>query len=216
MVFVELKLLRIYEALFARFGPQRWWPGDSPWEIAVGAMLTQQVAWTNVVKAIDNLKSANLLELQNIINADVERVKELIKPVGFYNQKSKRLLGFALYVSEIYGSIERMLSGTTSDVREELLSIDGIGPETADSILLYGGNHPTFVVDAYTKRMARCLGIMADDYHGLKGIFESELPKDAALYNEYHALIVRLGKEHCKTKPLCSMCPVAPYSINGG
>lgn len=213
---MDLKLLRIYEVLFERFGHQHWWPGDSPWEIAVGAMLTQQVSWANVEKAIKNLKSADFLELKKMANADPEQIKELIKPVGFYNQKSKRLLGFASYVSEKYGSIERMLSGTTTEVRNELLSINGIGPETADSILLYGGNHPTFVVDAYTKRMAMCVGIAAEDYHDLKRIFESELPKDVALYNEYHALIVRLGKEHCKTKPVCSLCPVAPYSINGG
>lgn len=213
---MDLKLLRIYEALFEKFGPQHWWPGDSPWEIAVGAMLTQQVSWTNVEKAISNLKSANVLDLQNMVNADPEQVREFIKPVGFYNQKSKRLLGFAYYVSEKYGSIEKMLSGATSEVRKELLSINGIGPETADSILLYGSNHLTFVVDAYSKRMARCVGIMAEDYHDLKRIFESELPKDVALYNEYHALIVRLGKEHCKTKPVCPSCPVAQYSMNGG
>lgn len=213
---MDLKLLRIYEALFERFGRQHWWPGDSPWEIAVGAMLTQQVAWTNVEKAIINLKSANVLELQSMVNADTQQVRELIKPVGFYNQKSKRLLGFASFVSEKYGSIEKMLDRPTTIVRDELLAINGIGPETADSILLYGGNHPIFVVDAYTKRMARCVGITTEDYHDLKRIFEDGLPKDTALYNEYHALIVRLGKEHCKTKPVCSLCPVAPYSINGG
>lgn len=179
-------------------------------------MLTQQVSWTNVEKAINNLKSADMLDLKNMINADPEQIKELIKPVGFYNQKSKRLLGFASFVSEKYDSIEKMLDRPTMIVRNELLAINGIGPETADSILLYGGNHPTFVVDAYTKRMARCVGINSDDYHDLKRAFESELPKDAALYNEYHALIVRLGKEHCKTKPVCSSCPVAPYTINGG
>lgn len=179
-------------------------------------MLTQQVSWANVEKAINNLKSADMLDLKNMVNADPEQIKELIKPVGFYNQKSKRLLGFASFVSEKFDSIERMLDRPTMIVREELLAINGIGPETADSILLYGGNHPTFVVDAYTKRMARCVGINADDYHDLKRIFESELPKDAALYNEYHALIVRLGKEHCKTKPVCSSCPIAPYSKNGG
>lgn len=213
---MHLKLLRIYEALLARFGPQHWWPGDSPWEIAVGAMLTQQVAWTNVEKAIGNLKSANLLELKNMVNANPEQIKELIKPVGFYNQKSKRLLWFASIVSKKYGSIEKMLDRPTMIVREELLSINGIGPETADSILLYGGNHPTFVVDAYTKRMTRCVGITSDDYHELKKIFEDGLPKDATLYNQYHALIVRLGKEHCKTKPVCYSCPVLSYSVNGG
>lgn len=205
-------LCSLYEALLLHFGPQHWWPGDSPWEIAVGAMLTQQVAWINVEKAIENLKQADLLELGKMSEANLDKLKELIKPVGFYNQKSARLLDFARYVRQQHGSIETMLSRPTPDARQELLDIKGIGPETADSILLYAGDHLTFVIDAYTKRLARCLAIpQAKDYHALKNIFETNLPKDIQLYNEYHALIVRLGKVFCKTKPLCANCPVIAY-----
>lgn len=202
----------LYEALFLYFGPQHWWPGESPWEITVGAMLTQQVAWTNVEKAITNLKAADLLDLGKMSHANLDKLKELIKPVGFYNQKGARLLDFAKLVNCKYGSIERMLARPTQEVRQELLGIKGIGPETADSILLYAGSHLTFVIDAYTKRLARCLQIPeAEDYHALKSVFEACLPKDVQVYNEYHALIVRLGKDFCKTKPDCANCPVIAY-----
>ena len=202
----------LYEALYACFGPQHWWPGDSPWEIAVGAILTQQVAWTNVEKAITNLKSAGLLELDKMIASDEETIKVMIRPVGFFNQKTTRLLDFARYVARKYGSIEEMLARPTEVVRPELLATKGIGPETADSILLYAGNHATFVIDAYSKRLARCLEIPeAEDYHALKNVFEANLPSNVQLFNQYHALIVRLGKAHCKTKPDCQTCPVLPF-----
>lgn len=202
-------LFSLYKALLSHFGPQHWWPGDTPWEIAVGAMLTQQVAWANVEKAIANLKKADLLDLQKMSKASLSTLTELIKPVGFYNQKGSRLLDFARYVHTKYGSIENMLASQTGVVRKELLAIKGIGPETADSILLYAGGHLTFVIDAYTMRMARCLKIPeAEDYHALKSVFEANLPKDVQIYNEYHALIVRLGKEFCRTKPNCANCPV--------
>lgn len=206
------KFVSLYEALLAHFGPQHWWPGDSPWEIAVGAILTQQVAWSNVEKAITNLRSKNLLELGNMVKADPELIKTLIKPVGFYNQKTERLLDFARMVFGKFGSIEKMLGRPLRIVREELLATKGIGPETADSIMLYAGNHTTFVIDAYTKRLARCLKIPeAEDYESLKAVFESNLPRDRKLFNEYHALIVRLGKENCKTKPFCQTCPVQRF-----
>lgn len=206
------KLHSLYGALFLYFGSQHWWPGDTPWEITVGAMLTQQVAWTNVEKAIINLKAADLLDLEKMSQSNLENLKELIKPVGFYNQKGTRLIDFAKYVCQKYGSIETMLDKPTLKVREELLGIKGIGPETADSILLYAGSHLTFVIDAYTKRLARCLAIpQAEDYHALKNIFETNLPKDVQVYNEYHALIVRLGKVFCKTKPDCANCPVIAH-----
>lgn len=206
------KLHSLYEALLSHFGPQHWWPGDTPWEIAVGAMLTQQVAWTNVEKAIENLKHADLLELGKMADANIDLLKELIRPVGFYNQKGIRLLDFARYVRQKHCTIETMLAKPTQEVRQELLDIKGIGPETADSILLYAGGHLSFVIDAYTKRLARCLQIPeAEDYHALKDVFENNLPKDAQLYNEYHALIVRLGKVFCKTKPDCARCPVIAY-----
>jgi endonuclease-3 related protein len=202
-------LFSLYEALLLHFGPQHWWPGETPWEMAVGAMLTQQVAWTNVEKAITNLKKADLLDLHKMSKANLSTLTELIKPVGFFNQKGTRLLDFARYIQTKYGSIENMLARPTEVVRNELLGVKGIGPETADSILLYAGGHLTFVIDAYTKRLARCLQIQqAEDYHSLKHVFEANLPKDVQVYNEYHALIVSLGKDFCRTKPNCSNCPV--------
>lgn len=209
------ELESLYEALLAHFGHQNWWPGDSPWEIAVGAILTQQVSWSNVEKAISNLKTANLLELGKMVRADPEQIKALIRPVGFYNQKTARLLDFATTVSEKYGSIEKMLARPLKIVREELLATKGIGTETADSILLYAGNHTTFVIDAYTKRLARCLNIPeSEDYESLKAVFEANLPPNRQLFNEYHALVVRLGKENCKTKPVCQTCPVQRFKVN--
>jgi len=206
---VKSKLELVFDTLYNYFGPQHWWPGDSPWEIAVGAILTQQVAWSNVEKAIKTLKDNGVLDLKQILNADPDQIKILIKPVGFYNQKATRLLGFASYVFKKYGNIETMLDRPTFDVREELLSIKGIGKETADSILLYAGGHPVFVIDAYTNRLARCLCISGvEDYNLLQAVFESMIPKDVQIYNEYHALIVRLGKEHCRAKPMCYGCPV--------
>nr|HPL89127.1 endonuclease III domain-containing protein [Caldisericia bacterium] len=143
---------------------------------------------------------------------DAEIIKELVRPVGFYNQKTARLIDFALYVKNRYGKIEKMLDGETLKVRSELLSLKGIGRETADSILLYAGGHPIFVVDAYTRRLASCIGIDPDqDYDDLRAIFELGLERNPKLFNEYHALIVRLGKEHCRTKPLCEGCPVFPF-----
>ncbi len=206
------KLGPVYQALFDRFGPQHWWPGDSPWEIAVGAILTQQVAWKNVEKAIGALKEKRLLGIDEMIGADAGTIKELIRPVGFYNQKTARLLDFALYVKNHYGNIEKMLDGETLKVRGELLSLKGIGRETADSILLYAGRHPIFVIDAYTRRFAGCIGIDPEqDYDDLRAVFESWLERNPQLFNEYHALIVKLGKEHCRTKPLCEGCPVFPF-----
>ncbi|HOO97153.1 MAG TPA: endonuclease III domain-containing protein [Caldisericia bacterium] len=207
------RIFNIYKTLLESFGPQHWWPGDSPWEIAVGAILTQQVSWTNVEKAINNLKSKGLLELEVMVNAKPEEIRECIKPTGFFNQKADRLISFARYVLHKHDSIEQMLEGETHQVREELLAQNGIGPETADSILLYAGNHPIFVVDAYTKRVARCIGLVGfDDYHKLQSIFTESLPNGYELYNEYHALIVKLGKENCKTKPICSNCPIREYA----
>lgn len=195
--------------MFSHFGPQHWWPGESPWEIAVGAILTQQVAWANVEKAIANLKMGGYLKINQMSSACPEKIKLLIKPAGFFNQKAKRLLEFAGYVATRYGSIEKMLLQPTQDARNELLSLKGIGPETADSILLYAGNHLTFVIDNYTKRLAKCIGLFNhDDYNNLKMQFEASLPKNIQIYNEYHALIVYLGKEYCKIKPLCGLCPI--------
>ncbi len=206
-----MKLLEIiYRELFESFGPQYWWPGDSPWEIAVGAILTQQVSWKNVEKAINNLKENDILDIEEMILADIDLLKMCIRSSGYFNRKAEKLLRLANHVLENYGSIEKMLDHETYAVRDELLSIKGIGAETADSILCYAGGHKIFVVDAYTKRLARCIGLSeAEDYHGIQKIFMDELNGDNQLYNEYHALIVKLGKEFCKkSNPLCEECPI--------
>ncbi|MCK5743626.1 MAG: hypothetical protein KAH30_02725 [Caldisericia bacterium] len=208
-------LKQIYYKLLEHFGRQNWWPGDTPWEVVVGAILTQQVSWKNVEKAISNLKNEDILEPEKLVSADIELVKTCIRPSVYFNQKTIKILNMANYVLKNHGLIEKMLSRPTLVVREELLEIKGIGPETADSILCYAGNHPIFVVDAYTKRLAKCIGLSeTEDYHKIQKIFMDELKGDNQLYNEFHALILRLGKIYCKKKnPLCGECPVERLNL---
>ncbi len=203
-------LKKIFDNLLEHFGRQNWWPGETPWEVVVGAILTQQVSWKNVEKAILALKKEDILEPEKLVSADIELVKICIRPSGYFNQKTIKILNMANHVLKNFGSIEKMLSRPTPVVRDELLKLKGIGPETADSILCYAGNHPIFVVDAYTKRLAICIGLAeTEDYHWIQKYFMDELKGDNQLYNEFHALIVRLGKIYCKkTKPLCGECPI--------
>jgi endonuclease-3 related protein len=206
------KVYEIYEILLDHFGPQEWWPGDSPFEIMVGAVLTQNTNWTNVSKAIDNLKGENLLTFENLHDLPVEVLAEKIKPAGYFNLKAARLKNLLSFIARnYYGSLEDMFDMDIHSLREEILTVKGIGPETADSILLYAGNKPVFVVDAYTHRIFARHNIIAeeDGYYEIQEYFMLTLPVEIALYNEYHALIVRLGKEFCKkSKPLCSKCPL--------
>lgn len=215
------RLKRIHDLLYGHFGPQGWWPGDSPTEIVIGAILTQSVSWRNVEKAIDNLKKAGLLDFSAIHRADPETLARLIVPTRYYRQKARRLKTFAAYLLERHGgSLERMFergtgSGSNREgiqhLREELLALPGIGPETADSILLYGGDLPVFVVDAYTRRIFARLGLVPGDisYSGMQYLFMVHLPADAPLFNEYHALIVALGHNLClNRKPRCEECPL--------
>lgn len=202
------QLMWIYKKLSSAYGPRNWWPADSDFEVIVGAVLTQQAPWVNVENAIVNLKDNGLLDVQRLANAEVTRVERLIKPAGFYKTKSRRIIGMA----RNYESVKSAYSMPIDEAREHLLSMDGVGPETCDSILLYAGNVPTFVIDAYTRRVVGRYGLIdgtASTYDSLKAMFESKLPRNERLFNEYHALIVELGKNHCRVKPECSNCPLS-------
>lgn len=208
-----------YDRLLARFGPQRWWPGDSPLEVLVGTVLVQNTNWRNVEKAIDNLREAGVMTAEKLYELEPEELAELIRPAGYYQVKTKRLRNLLRLLAEQYeGSIEGMMSTDPHALREELLGVNGIGPETADCILLYVGNYPKFIADGYAMRVAARHGWIEfeADYHGLQDFFESRLPADAQLYNEYHALLVRVGKDHCKTKPQCEGCPLRELLPDGG
>jgi endonuclease-3 related protein len=205
------KFLDIYKTLASHFGPQRWWPADTPFEVVVGAILTQNTSWKNVERAIENLKSAGVLDIEGIHRIPQEKLETLIQPSGFYKIKAKRLKHFIDYLfSEYGGDLDKLLSLEPEPLRDELLGVNGIGYETADSIVLYAADKPSFVVDAYTRRVFGRLGVLEKDaeYDEIKHKFEENLPKDTEIYNEFHALIVVLAKDICKKKPLCDACPL--------
>jgi len=213
-------LSQVYERLFAAFGPQGWWPGESPFEILVGAVLVQNTSWKNVERAIANLRDAGVMEPKTLYALGEVELAALIRPAGYFQVKARRLHNLLRLVVERYdGSLDAMFRTDLPTLREQLLSVSGIGPETADAILLYAGHLPSFVVDTYTHRvLARHGWIGYDaDYHEIKEHFESSLRRDTALYNEYHALLVRLGKEYCrKTGPKCDTCPLGDLLPPGG
>lgn len=194
-------LNQIYDKLFQAFGPQHWWPytdeKNKRLEISLGAILTQNTNWQNVEKALGNLKAQKFLSLKKLEDVDLKKLGFLIKPSGYYNQKAKKIKAFI-----------KFLKSKKEITRADLLSVWGVGPETADSILLYAYGQPVFVIDAYTKRVMNRLGFKEETYDGLQRLFMQGLPEDAQLYNEYHALLVRLGKDFCKTKPVCEGCPL--------
>ena len=202
--------MELFEVLLKRYGALHWWPADTPFEVCVGAILTQNTNWGNVEKAIANLKREGLLSVDALWEIDQERLAELIRPSGFFNVKSARLKWFLGWLLERYGSLDAMFSGDWRRLREELIAVRGIGPETCDAILLYAGGKPSFVVDAYTRRLFSRLGLVRedDDYHQVRALFMNVLPSDVALFNEYHALIVEQCKRHCKKKPNCDGCPL--------
>lgn len=205
------KIRNIYDRLFDAFGPQHWWPGDTPFEIAVGAILTQNTNWSNVEKAIANLKKEGLMNFRSLHASPHDRIAKLIRPSGYFNIKAKRLRNFMEFMSQEYnGSLRQMMKKDLPDIRRQLLSVSGIGPETADSIILYALGKPVFVIDAYTKRVLSRHNILDYDkgYAAFQQLFHGALPEDAGLFNEYHALFVRLAKEYCRTKPLCEACPL--------
>jgi len=206
-------LLEVYDRLARRFGPQDWWPADGPFEVAVGAILTQAVSWSNVERAVANLKRHNVLSPEGLRDVDETELAGLVRPTGYYNAKARKLKSFARYLWDRYdGHLERMFSEPADLLRRELLEVHGIGEETADSIMLYAGGIPVFVVDAYTRRIATRMGLVDEraSYREVQRMFLDALPRRADLFNEYHALFVALGKEIClKRAPLCESCPLS-------
>ena len=208
---MENDIIKIYNELYSQYGMQNWWPGESQFEIIVGAILTQNTSWNNVSKAIDNLKRHDLMNLESFANADPDLIKKLITPAGFYNIKQKRLTDFINYLINHKDNFNRFYQLPIADIRKELLSIDGIGKETADSILLYGFERPIFVIDAYTRRLFSRFGfswMKKAPYDEIQKFFMDNLSLDSKLFNEYHALIVVHCKALCKKKPLCSECHI--------
>jgi len=201
------RVYEIYKNLYDFYGPQHWWPADNWFEVTVGAVLTQNTSWNNVEKSIKNLKQRDLLELQKLSKIEEDDLAQLIRSSGFYNLKSKRLKNFLEWLKKYNYDIDKIKNKSVTSLREELLSIKGIGKETADSILLYAFEMPVFVIDAYTKRMFSRLGlILSREYDEFQNFFEKNLTKDVQLYNEYHALIVKHSKVYCKKTPKCSNC----------
>ncbi len=207
-------LYRVYETLYRAFGPQYWWPGETPLEVAIGAILTQNTNWSNVEKAIDNIKKNNALDVYKLNNMSEKEMAELIRPSGYFNIKTRRLKSFIKFlVQNFNGIIENMEKEKTNTLRESLLSIHGIGNETADSILLYAFNRPAFVIDVYTKRVLSRHNILSykRSYEESQSLFHQNLKNDVKLFNEYHALFVKVGKLYCKREPVCNgkkPCPL--------
>jgi endonuclease III related protein len=206
------ELLRYYEAMSGALGTMHWWPAQTPFEVIVGAILTQSTAWGNVERAIVNLRSARMLTPSAMFRARPSHLAALVRPSGYFRQKAKKLKAFVRFLHAGYGgSLRRMFLTPTLELREKLLSVHGIGPETADSILLYAGNHPVFVVDAYTHRIFGRHGITdgTPDYEKVRAFVENTIPRQAELFNEFHALIVNTGKTWCrKSAPRCEDCPL--------
>lgn len=205
----------MYDTMLEALGPSDWWPADSPFEVAVGAILTQNTNWQNVEKALENLKKADCLNAHRMLELSPEELAELIRPAGYFRIKTGRLRNMLAYLrDEADWEIEALAGRDMEQNREGFLSVKGIGPETADAIVLYALGQPTFVVDAYTHRMFHRHGLIAEDadYHSVQELFMDNLPSDAALFNEYHALIVRVGKEWClKKQGLCETCPLGSF-----
>ena len=207
-------LTAVYTKLLKAFGPQKWWPAKTQFEVIVGAILTQNTNWGNVEKALNNLKREKLLSPQALKGISLKKLASLIRSAGYFNVKSKRLQNFISFLFEEYdGHLKGMIREDCRSLRHKLLGVNGIGPETADSILLYAFGKPVFVVDAYTKRIFHRHNMIDEqaDYHAVQEMFMKRLNPDVKMFNEYHALIVRLGKDYCKTKPLCRQCALNDF-----
>lgn len=214
-VHADATIRDFYDRLLNAFGPQNWWPADSQVEIVVGAILTQNTSWSNVEYAIRNLKSANLLDWKALLDIDASKLSILIRPAGYYNLKAKRIKNFVNWLWLNYrGALTTITEKPLAVARAELLSVNGIGPETADSILLYALNQRAFVIDAYTGRILRRHGLADESttYDAMQSMFERALPHDVNVYNEYHALIVHVGKHSCRPSARCDNCPLASHT----
>ena len=214
------RLLEIYHRLLHAYGPQGWWPGQSRFEMIAGAILTQAAAWRNVELALANLKAAGIDDWPAVHGIDADALAELVRPSGYYNAKTRKLKAFAAHVCEDYnGNLDAMFAADTVTLRRELLGIHGIGPETADDILLYAAEKPSFVIDAYTIRIMRRVGLTPegrDDYAGWQAMFHAGVPEDVQVYNEYHALLDRHHKEVCtKNAPRCDGCCLRDICATG-
>ena len=199
----------IYHRLMARYGPQHWWPAEEPFEVMVGAILTQSAAWRNVEGAITNLKAAKALSPEVLRRLSLSEIAVLIHPCGYYNAKALKLKSLASWLGEYYNdNLNKLFIGNTDHLRQQLLSLHGIGQETADSIILYAANKTVFVIDAYTRRIINRIGLAPDSnsYITYQALFMDNLPADAGLFNEYHALLVCLAKDICRSRPLCQQC----------
>jgi endonuclease-3 related protein len=203
--------MSIYHRLSRQLGTQGWWPGRSRFEVIVGAILTQNTNWGNVEKAIRQLRGARALTPSIMAALSRHRLATLIRPAGTFTVKARRLQNFLAFLRTRYGgSVRRMFRDEPARLRDALLEVSGIGPETADSILLYAGNMPVFVVDAYTKRILMRHRLIAPEatYDQVQALFMNSLPRDTQLYNEYHALLVAIGKAYCRSTPCCDICPL--------
>lgn len=228
---MKLNPYSLHKILLSEFGKLNWWPRDKEYhekngtdprfEVIVGAILTQNTAWSNVEKALTNLKSENMLNIKNILEVDIADLQHLIKPSGFFNQKAERLKNISSFLHENFdGDLDYFFKHNLEVLRPKLLSLNGIGPETADSILLYAGELPIFVVDAYTKRLCERLPLDTNiSYDEIQQFFEKGLRKNyskqdiAQVYNELHAQIVMLAKNYCKKKPECDICPLQKHCM---
>jgi endonuclease-3 related protein len=209
---VKARLLRLYRALLARYGPQGWWPARTPFEVAVGAILVQHTAWPGAARAVAALRARRLLTPARLAACDVTTLEALVRPAGTYRLKARRLLDFAGWLQRRFGGdLRAMRRVPLGPLRRELLAVPGLGPETADAILLYAAGRPVFVADAYTRRVLVRHRLLRRDtgYEAARAFVEAHLPSDPALFNEFHALLVALAKDHCRTVARCERCPVS-------
>jgi endonuclease III related protein len=210
-------LREIYSHLLRAYGRQHWWPADGPFEVMVGAILTQSTAWTNVAKAITNLKTAHALSPGALRDLSLDDLAALIRPSGYYNRKARKLKALVTWAGRYHDDLKEAFAGHTGDLRKQLLGLHGIGEETADSILLFAAEKPVFVIDAYTRRITDRLGIgpLHGTYDAYQHLFADNLAHDTAVFNEYHALLVEHGKRICRKAPLCDRCCLLNLCASG-